>query len=278
MERPFAPARTSPISFIRSTGSKRRPDSPNASSSIVENLHYHHVQLGGRLINIKTAEPVVFAEPPDPFSEPTIQRPTDFISMLRAASVGHKQNPVISKFHRGRLGDPDRTLVEAPPSCEKRQDNPVEISSGSEDSESEDISQSVEADVDLKYDETNSWREALQPHHGDRLDILYEISHQLTRNLVDAETAVTDLVSDYRRRATRLVEQYELARKEETERLKEEITSKAETVRRNLTEWHAQVAKNLEQNPMMDELTAKVEVEQRGIIAQVEEAIAMCEG
>lgn len=62
------------------------------------------------------------------------------------------------------------------------------------------------------------------------------------------------------------------------ERLKEEMSSKAEVVRRNLTEWHAQVAKNLEQNPVMDELAAKVEAEQRGIIAQIDEAIAMCGG
>lgn len=61
------------------------------------------------------------------------------------------------------------------------------------------------------------------------------------------------------------------------ERLKEEMASKADAVRRNLTEWHAQVAKNLEHDPMMDKLAAKVEAEQQGIIAQVEEAIAMCE-
>lgn len=177
IERPFALAKTSPVRFIRSTGGKRRPGSPNASSSIVEDLHYHHVQLGGRLINIETAEPVVFAEPPDPFSEPTIRRPTNFISMLRAASISHKQNPVISKSHRDRLGDPDRTLVEAPFSCDKRQNDAVEISSGSEESESEDISQPVEANVGLVSDGTNAWREALQPHHGDTLGILYEISH-----------------------------------------------------------------------------------------------------
>ncbi|KAL9610341.1 MAG: hypothetical protein Q9167_004939 [Letrouitia subvulpina] len=276
MERPFAPARISQVNFLRSTGGKRRPSSPNAPSSIVQDLHYHHVQLGGKLINIETAEPVVFAEPPDPFSEPTNQRPTNFMSMLRAASMSHKQNPVTSKLQGVRLSDPDRTLVEAPPLCATMRNKPVEINSDSEDSGSEDLSQSVEVDADLRSDEPNVWREALQPHHGDTLDILYEISHKLTQNLVDAETAVTDLVSDYKRRATRLVEQYERARKEEVEVLKEEMTSKVEIVRRNLIEWHAEVAKNLERNPMTDALAARVEAEQKGIIAQIEEAIAMC--
>lgn len=177
IERPFALARTSPVSFIRSTGGKRRPASPNASSSIVEDLHYHHVQLGGRLINMKTAEPVVLAEPPDPFSERTIHRPSSFISMLRAASISHKPNAVIPEFRPDRLRDPERTLIEAPLSCDNRQNNAIEISSGSEHSDSRDISQPVKADVDLMSEGTNAWREALQPHHGDTLGILYEISH-----------------------------------------------------------------------------------------------------
>ncbi|GAB7343966.1 hypothetical protein MBLNU457_1906t1 [Dothideomycetes sp. NU457] len=116
--------------------------------------------------------------------------------------------------------DPDKTLVNEDEVDD--QDNDTE-SGQSEEYHSEpesEIMQSPSQGTDVERDE---WRAALAAHQVNLFDSLIEISHQLVRNLVDKESAVGDILSDYRRDGFHLLEQLKLEH------------------RRNIKVWHNSV-------------------------------------
>ena len=100
--------------------------------------------------------------------------------------------------------DPDRTLVNEDEPDEQYHN---EESSGSETSECLDS----ESDAMLSPSQEmtavrDEWRAALESHQESLFNSLVEISHQLIRNLVDKETAIKDILSDYRGDGLNLIE------------------------------------------------------------------------
>ncbi|KAI9772319.1 MAG: hypothetical protein M1840_001068 [Geoglossum simile] len=56
-------------------------------------------------------------------------------------------------------------------------------------------------------DPGQQWRESLKPHQSDMLGILYHISDDLIRHLVDKEICIEDIVHDYRRGGAKLIQE-----------------------------------------------------------------------
>ncbi|KAE9968045.1 hypothetical protein BLS_006056 [Venturia inaequalis] len=97
--------------------------------------------------------------------------------------------------------DPDKTLVEEVPMED------VENSSSS-DEELAVLVQEPEEEEQENAEEME-WEAALQPRHRGMFEVLGRIARRLVSHLIDSETAVEDVVEDYGRDATRIVEEFE---------------------------------------------------------------------
>ena len=86
-----------------------------------------------------------------------------------------------------------------------------------------------------------------------------------------------DLVGDYERRATRLVEQYEQARKEKADSYTQEMHAKNKMLLDKLTKWSGEIGRNLGRTSVITEMTSVVREEQEMLMARIQEAITKCQ-
>ncbi|KAI9871942.1 MAG: hypothetical protein M1830_002237, partial [Pleopsidium flavum] len=232
------PPETDPEGMILSSNRKPPPDSPSAPSKTLAAFSAHRVQSGGKFVNVKTAKVVKAAEPPDPFISVEPARTSSFMDKLRARNYpNHKEDFPNSKDVprlprvQPQENDPDKTLVNDPAEDDEVFSPSIilasatSMSSGSTNT----THHTNESRAESEPDPEKEWRDALKPHQRNMLDILYQISNRLVRHLVDKETATEDIVHDYQRGGTRLIEELERAHQAEYARFQRDInTAKTE--------------------------------------------------
>ncbi|KAK5148995.1 hypothetical protein LTR04_000214 [Oleoguttula sp. CCFEE 6159] len=114
--------------------------------------------------------------------------------------------------------DPDKTLVE--------QDEDVEMASPSSDSESSAPSTALAASPSDEME----WEASLNPQQRNIIDVLARISHRLVRHLIDEETAVADIATDYERDGTQLIENMQRAHRQEYDAWTAEFESRKKSL------------------------------------------------
>ena len=67
-------------------------------------------------------------------------------------------------------------------------------------------------------------------------DELVTVSHRLVQHLVERETAVTNIVSDYRTRALQLVENMEATHAKQLQELTQKLTDRKKRLRKELSD------------------------------------------
>jgi len=92
---------------------------------------------------------------------------------------------------------------------------------------------------------------ALEPHQRSVHDSLFRLTHELVRNLVDAETAVGDIVHDYHEDCLWLLENQEDSYKKRLE----EFTHNAMSKQKGLAKRFRSMAKHLEKDMKYVELS-----------------------
>jgi hypothetical protein len=190
-----------------SGNSKLQPSSPNASSSIVDEMEPHHIHPSGQFINVETENVITAHEPPDPFVGAAKGQSNTFIDALRRtnyrphelpvkdprmSTVGvHKASRVVTYDEDLDGGDRDlnegdedvtegdqdleKTLVE-PDAPEEHSETASQTSSTSQSFHSEDKSPSRNRSDSAHAKGDDKWQGALQPHQHDTLDVLYDVS------------------------------------------------------------------------------------------------------
>ena len=173
-----------------SSNSKRKCDSPNAPSDFTS-IPAHYIFHDGTLVNSQTRENIVPSEPQDPFMGAGQVETSDFIRALRRKSGTEARGEdnlvngkkLLMNAKRQCIEDPDKTLVGVEPPRKRRKEDFISIgstitSSSSVSAASEGISSSVEASSqESDVDAMAPWLNAFEPHQGNILDVLSEISH-----------------------------------------------------------------------------------------------------
>lgn len=182
---------------------KCRPASPQEHSSAIT---AHGRTERGRLL----VQDEVFERKDDPFASSDESRQhafrsnsTSFMQLLKR--LADEKERVKHSSRTYETDDPDKTLVEPTP-VRRRAKRALSISSAS----SGDITSQEDENNDTMWD-IGLWRNALLPRQVNLFDELVRVSHQIMRHLVDHETAVTDLVEDYRARGWQIIEQMNLS-------------------------------------------------------------------
>ena len=150
---------------------------------------------GGDYISIENNDVLVPSFPPDPFNEPNVGKSNGFLEALRRLNGEHgkygQTNRRQEQQHENNLdrghdktrprarevADPDRTLVAG---LDTENDNwGIQSSHTSASSETSTSREDTHSDKSSGRENpfNEKWRNALQPHQGDMLGILYEISH-----------------------------------------------------------------------------------------------------
>lgn len=173
------PSPPSPLGFrfVPSSYTKHRPSSPNAPSGIIAEYTAHKVDSSGKFVNIRTDNVVMAVRPPDPFVG--IQQnnhQNKFTELLRRSSNIPDQGS--SAIGASVNEDPDKTLVNGGLAQGKNNsDTASSTSSSSDSSQSNEHSQPEDPSSSEGGDEEDDWAAALQPHQGETLGVLCEISH-----------------------------------------------------------------------------------------------------
>ena len=172
-----------------SSNSKRKYGSPTAPSNFAS-MPAHYMFQDGTIVNSQTKENIVPSEPQDPFTGAGQVETSDFIRALRRKSgtEARSQDDLLSR--KGTVinakrqlpactEDPDKTLVEIEPPRKQRKRDVISIgsaitSSSSGLTASAGVSSSIEAS---SLESDAQWRKAFEPHQGDMLGVLTEISH-----------------------------------------------------------------------------------------------------
>ena len=170
-----------------SSNSKRNYVSPNAPSDFAS-MPAHYIFHDGRIVNSQTKENIVPTEPQDPFIGAGQVGTSDFMRALRRKSdtEARSQTKTVTDAKR-RLPacteDPDKTLVEGESSRKQRKDDVISISStktssSSGSAASEGLSPSIEtSSQESDVDTLTQWQKAFEPHQGNMLGVLSNISH-----------------------------------------------------------------------------------------------------
>ena len=236
---------------------KQLPSSPNAPSQSLNDFTAHRVQPGGKFVNVETDSIVKSSAPHDPFTGIIRRRPSSFMERLRAqgklagkstSDEADGKDPMIPirgvETAPTHTTDPDKTLVAEtmyPSTPSLRPDT------SSESSESTGPSlHSKSSGRGIEDDAARQWRQALQPHQSSQLDILYDISDHLVRHLIDQETAVGDIIENYRRGGTRLIEDMERTHQKEYQQFEAEMKDARSDMVRMYTESEKKLAQSLE--------------------------------
>ena len=176
-----------------SSNSKRNYSSPNAPSNFAS-MPAHYIFHDGTIVNPQTKENIVPKEPQDPFIGAGQTGTSDFIRALRRKSCteARSQSDLLSGKKtvmnaKRRLPacteDPDKTLVEGEPPRKQRKYDVIPIgstatSSSSGSAASDGLSPSIGASSPgSDVDTLGQWRKAFEPHQGNMLGVLSNISH-----------------------------------------------------------------------------------------------------
>lgn len=207
-------------SQIMSSNSKQIPSSPHAAS-VFGTMPPHHIYHDGEIVNPETKESIIPIKPQDPFLGATRNPQNQFMEALRRSSELASKRLTSGVNDRRRSGavsvrqthdvgeDPEKTLVE-PERRKYRQNYVSSSSSNSQSGTSTQVSQPDESSEGGKNGEADAkWRKALEPHQGNMLESLLAISHHLIRHLIDKETAIHDIVTDFANHGKNLIGGYE---------------------------------------------------------------------
>ncbi|KAL9012717.1 MAG: hypothetical protein Q9173_002528 [Seirophora scorigena] len=299
--------RTKRVGFVGSSNSKHGPSSPSAPSGMLSAVQPHTVEADGDFVHVHTDAVLVPSRPPDPFASQDIQRPNRFADKLRRVSqtahqraegstVGYPSSPrsrkdaaSMTEQHLEQV--PDAAHVEPIPSRSRRRNQMASIATDTSSSSSSEA-QSRSPSVSDAHDER--WRNALEPYHQNTLAVLYEISHvrpsrpllvgsfaefglqNLIGHLIDAETAIYDVVKDYQRRGERVVTSFAEDLERELEQYSRTAQARRDEVKRKNKEWLAKIAKNLQRQPKAGGLREQLDERQKVLDAQMELAIGLC--
>ncbi len=176
-----------------SCNSKQKCSSPNAPSNFAS-MPAHYIFHDGTIVNPQTKENIVPTEPQDPFIGAGQVGTSDFMRALRRQSgtEARSQEDLFSEkktiTNAKRLlpactEDPDKTLVEEELPRKQRKHDVISItssitSSSSGSTDSEGLSPSIEASSqESDVDTLAQWRKAFEPHQGNMLGVLSNISH-----------------------------------------------------------------------------------------------------
>ena len=188
------PAQGSNTGFDRfSSNSKGKYGSPTAPSNFAS-MPAHYMFHDGTIVNSQTRENIVPSEPQDPFTGAGQVETSDFIRALRRKSGTEARSQADMPSGKDRVmnakrrlpactEDPDKTLVEAEPPRKQRKRDAISVGStvtpsSSGSAASEGLSTSIEASSqESVVDAPAQWRRALEPHQGNMLGVLLNISH-----------------------------------------------------------------------------------------------------
>ncbi|KAL8946299.1 MAG: hypothetical protein Q9222_007283 [Ikaeria aurantiellina] len=280
------------VDFIQSGSSKHRLSSPNAPSMFLDEIEPHTVESDGRLVNVETEAVLKAAIPQDPFTSRATTRPTGFLEMLRRVSrnngtneqtpkhteVGKKQDLQPSK----PVEDPDKTLVEDSVSesgkrkqKRKRERSTSDSETSTSESESRSSRKSGTEDAALER-----WQNALEPHQQGMLGILYEISHvSPTKNLighvVDAETAIQDIIDDYQRRGSQYIKNLSGDLEHATANHLDLVRTAQGEATTKLKGMSSKVAENLKRKSRAESLAQQIEEERKAMDSKIDDMIAL---
>ncbi|KAH0536350.1 hypothetical protein FGG08_006776 [Glutinoglossum americanum] len=105
--------------------------------------------------------------------------------------------------------DPDRTLVNLGSDLELQMSSSGRTTYSGASQNTSGSSSSDDQRWSLRKDPRKQWRKSLKPHQSNMLDILYQVSDDLIRHLTDKETCIEDIVHDYQRGGTKLIQELE---------------------------------------------------------------------
>ncbi|KAL8840462.1 MAG: hypothetical protein Q9170_001338 [Blastenia crenularia] len=275
------------VGFVESSNSKQGPSSPSAPSVMLTEAEAHTIKPDGKLVNMVTEKVVVPSNPQDPFANTNARSSNGFLAKLRRASEHKHSHTVAEKPEAPKKprstrptaadDDPDKTLVEGfrGQHGKENQASPTETSTSSTSSSDQQSRSSQDSNIFAAF--AKRWGDALEPHQENMLTVLYEISHALFGHLMDAETAVNDVVKDYQNRGQRMLQKLS----EDLQAGFEEYASTADARRdemmKELESLHAKIMKNLQRKPKAEALAAQLEQRQRDINEQMEAALQLCE-
>lgn len=273
------------VGFIGSSNSKHRPSSPSAPSAMLTEVEVHLADPQGQLVNMETDKVLVPSNLQDPFASKEGKQPTTFMEKLRHASnVAHEeaQRSKATEQHRETHfataeEDPDETLIGIRTDRSKRpvQDSPTTASTSST-SQSNNASQTSKGlnGSDAVY---GRWRAALEPHQENMLTVLCEISHGLFGHLMDAETAINDVVKDFQRQGQRYIKDLADDLERELSEYREAVSSRR---RREILETYesldSNITKNLQRKSEVESVAAQLEERQKKIDEQMNAAFLLC--
>lgn len=188
----LSPPPASTFRIVPSTCTKQRPSSPNAPSSIIEEYTAHKVGSSDKFVNIRTDNVVMAVRPADPFVGIQQNHQNIFMELLRRSSNVDRSTsanaPTVDE-------DPEKTLVTDGQAQDKNILNTApstSASSSSDSSQSNEHSPPAESSSsESGSDEEDGWFAALQPHQGETLEVLLEISH-VSQALLSLELFVVD--------------------------------------------------------------------------------------
>ena len=169
--------------------SKQVPSSPHAPSAFAS-MPAHHGYQDGKIVNPETTEKIIPMELHDPFVGGRRGQTSSFIETLRNVSNrevqrlrnGPKEQKPAAKVTRHSLlynDDPDKTLVEPELVHKKRKYETISTSSSSSESVTPEDTSPSQAVTPYQSDAETlaQWRKAYEPHQGNMLDVLSNITH-----------------------------------------------------------------------------------------------------
>ncbi|KAL9025660.1 MAG: hypothetical protein Q9196_005552 [Gyalolechia fulgens] len=280
-------ARKKQAGFIGSSNSKHRPSSPGAPSAMLTEVEAHMAEPSGQFVNMQTDEVLIPSNLQDPFANKRGQRPTTFMEKLRhASSVGHKEDRATkhsksTEQHRGTgfattEEDRDETPVEVPRRQSRRRGQTTStMASTDSTSQSNQQSQTTEGSnaSDAIYER---WRGALEPHQENMLTVLCEISHNLFGHLIDAESAINDVVKDYQHRGERVIKNLADDLERELAQYIETVGARHGKTMKELESLNSHVTKNLQRKPKAEALAVQMEERRKVMDEQMEAAFSLC--
>ncbi|KAL8961610.1 MAG: hypothetical protein Q9193_001859 [Seirophora villosa] len=275
--------RTKRVGFVGSSNSKHGPSSPSAPSGMLSAAQPHTVEADGEFVHVHTDAVLVPSRPQDPFAGHNIQRPNRFAEKLRRVSQtahqraegstprSRKDAASITEQHLEQV--PDTAHVEPLPSQSRRRKQMASIAT---DTSSSSSSEAQSRSLSLSDAHDERWRNALEPHHQNTLAVLYEISHNLIGHLIDAETAISDVVKDYQRRGEGLVKNFGENLERELEQYSSTAEARRDEVKRKNKEWLAKINRNLQRQPKAGALREQLDERRKELDAQMELAMSLC--
>ncbi|KAF2433301.1 hypothetical protein EJ08DRAFT_694577 [Tothia fuscella] len=194
----FPPREVHPVSgHVMSSNQKPVPGSPEAESQAISGHAPESVVQAAVARSQRRAVANPFIQ-----GQATSDKQSAFLQKLRDAA----------EIRAKLVADEEKTLVEDDPMVDATMSDGTSDSSCDEDQEHMQVD---DADVQVDGLEDRAWEAAVQPRHRRIVDVLGRVTRRLVSHMVDSETAVDDIVDQYRKDGTFLIEQMENSHQEE---------------------------------------------------------------